>query len=86
MHEFFGGDCRSHLKGPSYEKAGKLPSNSDKGSYGEIISIEDVNRRHVGHHHDRLVAVYVWMHTIRGMQIPDLTLNSLYFCHKRDTN
>jgi hypothetical protein len=84
MHEFFGGDCRSHLKGPSYEKAGKLPSNSDKDSYGEIISIEDVNRRH--DHHDRLVAVYVWVHTIRGMQIPDLTLNSLYFCHKRDTN
>lgn len=61
VHDFFCGDCGSHLKGPSYEKTGKLPSNSDKSSYGEIISIEDVNRRHVGHH-DRLVAIYVRKH------------------------
>jgi hypothetical protein len=35
-----------HLKRPSYEKASELPSDGDKGSYGEIISIEDVNGRH----------------------------------------
>jgi hypothetical protein len=35
-----------HLKRPSYEKASELPNNGDKGSYGEIISIEDVNGQH----------------------------------------